>query len=85
MSNQKAGTAATLAIILAIASFFVTFTGNPIWGLLIAFITVILGIIGVVISVSPKVGGGLMSIIAIILGVLDIGIATLGIIGVIIF
>ena len=35
MSNQKAGTVATLAIILAIASFFATFTGNPIWGLLI--------------------------------------------------
>jgi hypothetical protein len=85
MSNQKAGTAATLAIIIAIASFFVTFAGNPVWGLLIAVLAVILGIIGVVSSVSPKVGGGLVSIIAIILGVLDIGVAILGIIGVIIF
>jgi hypothetical protein len=50
-----------------------------------SLLAVILGIIGVVSSVSPKVGGGLVSIIAIILGVLDIGVAILGIIGVIIF
>ncbi len=85
MADQKAGTAATLAIIAAIISFVLTFSANPIWGLLTAFLAILLGIIGVVVSASPKVGGGLMSIISIVLGVIDVGIAVLGIIGVIIF
>jgi len=54
-------------------------------GLIAAIAAVILGIIGLVVSASPKIRGGLMSIIAIIFGLVDIGIAVLGIIGVIIF
>ncbi|MDW7772597.1 MAG: hypothetical protein SCH71_06865 [Desulfobulbaceae bacterium] len=85
MADQKSGTAGTIAIIAAIGSFILTLTGNPIFGLLTAFAAVILGIIGVVISVSPKVGGGLISVLAIIIGLVDIGIAVLGVVGVIIF
>ena len=85
MADQKAGTAATIAIFAAIGSLVLTFMGNPIWGLVAAIAAVIMGIIGVVVSASPKVGGGLMSIFAIIFGLVDIGLAVLGIIGVIIF
>lgn len=85
MENQKAGTAATVSIISAAISFFLTFSGSPIWGLLTAFLAILLGIIGVIISASPKVGGGLISILAILLGVFGIGLAALGVIGVIIF
>lgn len=85
MANQKAGTVATLAIVAAIISFIVTFSGSPILGLLTALLAIVLGIVGVVVSASPRIGGGLMSIIAIGLGALDLGIAILGFIGVIIF
>lgn len=85
MENQKAGTTATIAIISSAISFFLTFTASPVWGLLTACLGVLLGVIGVIISASPKVGGGLISILAIFLGVLGIGLAVLGIIGVIIF
>ncbi|MCL7489600.1 MAG: hypothetical protein M8357_15650 [Desulfobulbaceae bacterium] len=85
MADQKAGTVATIAIIAAIGSIVLVFTGNPIWGLIAAITAVLMGIIGVVLSSSPKIGGGLMSIFAIILGLVDIGLAVMGIIGVIIF
>lgn len=85
MAEQKAGTAATIAIIAAGVSFFLTVTGSPIWGLLISLVAVLLGIIGLVMAASPKIGGGLVSLLAVILGVMDAGLAVLGIIGVLIF
>ena len=85
MADQKAGTVATLAIISAVGSFLLTFTANPLWGIFMALLAVVLGTAGVVIAASPKVGGGLISTISIILGILEIGIAVLGIMGVIIF
>ncbi len=83
--EQKAGTSAIVSILLAAASFFITFTGHPIWGFVAALVAIPLGIIGLVVAASPRVGGGLMSIGAIILAVLAIGVAILGLIGVIIF
>ena len=85
MENQKAGTAATIAIISAVVSFILIFSGSPILGLLTACLAVLLGIIGVVISASPKIGGGLISTLSILLGVFGVGLSVLGIIGVIIF
>lgn len=83
--NQKAGTAATLALIAAIGSFVLTFTGNPVWGLIAAVLGIVLGILGVVISASPKIGGGLMSSISVILGILGVGLAVLVLIGILLF
>ena len=85
MKDQKAGTAATIAIVAAIGSFLLTVSGNPIWGLVIALLAIIMGIVGVTMSVSPKIGGGLMSIISIIFGVGDIGVSVLVILGILIF
>jgi hypothetical protein len=36
-------------------------------------------------AASPKVGGGLMSVIAIIVGLIAIGVAVLGMIGALVF
>ncbi|MGB3221447.1 MAG: hypothetical protein WBB23_01455 [Desulforhopalus sp.] len=85
MADQKSGTVATVAIISAVISIFLTFTGSPIWGIVVALLAVVLGIIGVIVSASPKIGGGLISVLAILLGIVDLGIAVLGVIGVIIF
>lgn len=46
---------------------------------------VLLGISGFIMAASPRVGGGVLSSIALILGVLAVGIAVLGLIGIIIF
>jgi hypothetical protein len=80
-TSAQRGTAATLAIVAAIAGYIVTFGGHPVWGLLIQVFAVLAGILGLVMSVSPRVTGGLISLAAIILGVLGMGVAVLGILG----
>jgi hypothetical protein len=83
--EQKTGIAATISLIAAILSWIVTFTGHPIWGLLLALLSVPVGVMGLIMAASPRVSGGILSIIAIILGVIGLAIAILGIVGVIIF
>jgi hypothetical protein len=84
-TEQKTGALAIGAIIAAVISFVFTFAGHPGYGLLSALISIPLGIIGVLMSASPRVGGGLLSIAAIAIGVIAIGVAVLGVVGVIIF
>ncbi len=75
--NQKTGTLATLAIIAAIASYFLTFSEHHLAGLIVAIVAIPLGIGGFVMAASPRVSGGVISIISILLGVFAIGIAVL--------
>lgn len=82
--DQKTGGAATISIILAVGSFILTCTGHPIWGLIAAIFAVPAGLLGLTLSASPKVSGGILSIIAIILAALGIVVAVLGILGVIV-
>ncbi len=82
---QNAGTAATVAIVVAVGSFILSFAGRPGWGLLAALVSVPAGVVGLVSSASPRVGGGKMSIAAIVLGLIAIGIAVLGLIGAVVF
>lgn len=70
--GQKVGLAAILSIVAAIGSYVATCTGHPGWGILAALISIPMGIIGFVAAASPRVRGGIISIIAIILGVLAI-------------
>lgn len=83
--EQKAGTAATLAIVAALGSYLLSFSGNPGWGLIAALLAIPLGFFGLMRSASPRVGGGVMSIIALVLGGIAIGVAVLVLIGVILF
>jgi hypothetical protein len=83
--GQKTGILATAAIIAAIASYLLTFTGHPLMGLVSALLSIPLGIFGFIAAISPRTGGGILSTIAIILGAIAIIVAILGIIGVIIF
>ncbi len=73
--NQRTGMLATISIIAAIASYLLTFSGH--WGFAIvaAVISIPFGIGGFVMAASPRVSGGIMSIISILLGVFAIGIA----------
>lgn len=84
-NEQKAGTGAILAIIAALASYALSFSGHAIWGLLAALITLPLGIFGLLRAASPRVSGGILSIVALVLGVLAIGVAVLVLVGAIIF
>jgi len=83
--EQKTGTAATLAIIAAIGGIIVLFTGNPGWALLIEIIAIVLGAVGFFMAASPRVSGGILSIIAIVIAVVGLGLSVLGLIGAILF
>jgi hypothetical protein len=79
--SEKTGIFATIAIITAIGSYVLTFTGHSILGLLAALLAIPLGIAGLVMAASPRISGGILSIVAIALGVIGLGIAVLGFIG----
>lgn len=83
--EQKAGTGAVLAILAAVGSFFLSFSGNPGWGVLAAIVSIPLGIFGLLRASSPRVSGGIMSIIAILLGIFALGIAIVILMGMVIF
>lgn len=82
---QRTGTAATLAIVAALGGLIATFTGHPGWGLILALLAILLGAIGLVRAASPRVSGGILSIIAIIVAVLGLGVAGLGVVGTLVF
>lgn len=79
--EQKTGVAATLSIVAAIGAYVLTCVGQPGWGLLAAIFSIPLGLIGFVMAASPKVSGGILSIVAIILGALATIISLLVFIG----
>jgi hypothetical protein len=82
---QRTGTAATLAIVAAFGGLIATFTGHPVWGLLLALVAILFGAIGLVRAASPRVSGGILSIVAIIVAVLGLGVAGLGVVGTLVF
>lgn len=83
--EQRTGIAAAISILAAVGSYILTCMGHPVWGLILALISVPAGIIGLVMAASPRVSGGILSIVAIILGAIGVLVAVLGIVGVIVF
>lgn len=83
--EQKTGLFATLSILFAVGSYILSFSARPGWGMLAALFSIPLGAVGLIRAASPRVSGGLLSIIAIVLGVAAIGVAVLVLIGVLIF
>jgi hypothetical protein len=57
-----------IAVVAAIGSFM---TG-AIWGLILAFVAILFGIVGVVLSLSPSVRGGVISIVGLMAGAIGI-------------
>lgn len=82
---QKASASAVLALVAAAASLGATLTGHPLLGVFAALLCLPLAIFGLVFAVSPRIGGGLMSVMAILLGILASLLALLSMIGVLVF
>ena len=66
--NPTMSGASILAIVAAILSFFVS-AG---WGFLLAIIAILAGLVGLVLSLSPRVRGGITSFFAIVAGLIGI-------------
>ena len=74
-----------MALVAAIIGVVMVFAGNPGWGLIIEVTAAVLGAIGFFMAASPRVSGGVLSIVAIVIAVFGIGLSVLGVIGSAIF
>lgn len=72
--GQVKSLASILAIVAAIASFFVH---SGIWGVMLAVVAVVLGLVGFAKAASPRVSGGILSLCAIGLGLIAVVFAVL--------
>jgi hypothetical protein len=72
---QRMGTSAILAVLASLGSMFVSCSGRPLWGLILAVLSILFGAVGFIRSVSPEISGGFASIFSILIGVVGIGVA----------
>ena len=80
-AGQETGLAALVAVFSAVAGLILVFAGKPGLGLLFEISAAVLGIIGVFMAVSPRANREVVSIIAIAIAVLGIGVSVFGVIG----
>lgn len=83
--GQRTGTAAIVAFMAAIAGVILVVIGNPGWALLLEIGAAVLGATGFFMAASPRVSGGVLSIVAIVIAVFGIGLSILGVVGSAIF
>jgi len=67
VGGQAKSLASILAIIAAIASFFVH---SGVWGVVLAVFAIVLGLVGFAKAASPRVSGGILSLLAVGLGLI---------------
>jgi len=72
---QRMGTSAILAVIASLGSMFLSCSGRPLWGLILAVLSIPFGLFGFIRAASPEIKGGFASIFAIIVGVVGVGVA----------
>jgi hypothetical protein len=84
-AGQETGLPALLAVVCAVAGLIIVYAGRPGLGLLFEVSAAVLGIIGVVMAVSPRANREVISLIAIAIAVFGIGVSVLGVIGSTIF
>jgi len=72
--------ASIFAIVAAIASFYFSSQGREFFGLLCAFLAIAAGLLGGLRALSPRVRGGILSIAAVLLGVIAILVALVALI-----
>ena|SRR5688500_3008774 len=66
------GAVAFIAIGAALFGLVATYTGHPVWGLVLAALAGPVGLVGLVRALSPEVRGGLLSFTAIALSVIGV-------------
>ena len=84
-TGQHTGTAAIVALAAAIFGVILVIAGNPGWALVLEVSASVLGAAGFFLAASPRVSGGVLSIVAIVIAVFGIGLSVLGVIGSAIF
>jgi hypothetical protein len=82
VGERQNGLMAIFALAAAIRGVIVIFAGKPAWGLLLEASAALLGAAGFVMATLPRVeGGGVTSIIAIVIAIFGIGLSVFRFIG----
>ena len=79
-SGPARSAASIFAIIAAIVSFYFSSQGREIWGLIAALFAIGAGLLGGLRALSPRVSGGILSIIAVLLGAVAVLVALVALI-----
>ena len=85
VDRQRTGTATIIALAAAVLGVVLVIAGNPGWALVLEVSAAVLGTVGFFMAASPRIGGGALSILAIVIAVFGIGLSVLGVIGSVIF
>jgi hypothetical protein len=72
---QRMGTSAILAVLASLGSMFLSCSGRPMWGLILAILSIPFGLVGFIRAASPEVSGGFASVFSIIVGAVGIIVA----------
>ncbi|MDB5322066.1 MAG: hypothetical protein JWN40_3697 [Phycisphaerales bacterium] len=72
VSGQVRSTASVIAIVCAFGSFYLASRQHQLFGFILALVAIGAGLIGGLRALSPKVSGGILSIIAVALGAIAI-------------
>jgi hypothetical protein len=81
IGEQQDKLLAIFALTAAISGVIIIFAGRPGWGLLLETSAALLGAAGFVMATLPRVGGGVTSIIAIVIAIFGIGLSVFRFIG----
>ena len=76
-SSAARSTASIVAIVAAIGSFVLAANGREILALIAALVAIGAGLLGGLRALSPRVSGGILSIAAVLLGVIAVLVAIL--------
>ncbi len=68
----RLGMPSILAVVIALASYPLSFTGHWIWGIVAAVIGIVCGLLGMIWAALPGIRGAYLSLIAILLSVIAI-------------
>ena len=75
MPPTRYGRFAVLAILASVGSMFASCSGHSMLGLVLAIISLPLGLFGILRATAPEIRGGLLSLASIVLGVLGLIVA----------
>jgi hypothetical protein len=79
-TGQARSIASIVAILAALVSFYLSSQGREILALLCAFVAIGAGLVGGLRALSPRVSGGVLSILAVALGAIAIIVALIALI-----
>ena len=72
--------ASIVAILSALVSFYLSSQGREVWALIAAFVAIGAGLVGGMRSLSPRVSGGILSMLAVGLGAIAIVVALIALV-----